>query len=86
MVKRKNNIYAFNIYRKTPDGDGNYIVTLESLKNTPSGNPRYKAVIVFEPYKEGSRYNAVYTFTGHYMGEQKEAEWILDKYLNNELD
>lgn len=84
MIKRLNMINVFKIKRNNKL----YIVSLESLKNTPSGTPRYKAIIgVDNDYdldlnSSGiSLFNAVYTFTGHYLNEKDEANWILDEYL-----
>ena len=77
MTKRQNQIDVFRIN----NAEREYIVTLECLKNDVNGNPRYKAVICFidaEPAK--SFYNAVYTFTGHYLGHYGEAQWIVEYY------
>ena len=76
MIRRKNQIDTFAI---TTARRG-YIVTLESLKNTYSGAPRYKAVIICTEPKVDSFYNAVFTFTGHYYGARKEAEFIVNYY------
>lgn len=77
MTKRKNQIDAF----KVKTNRGNHIVTLEHLKNDRNGNPRYKAVIIFtEAEEEKEYYNAVYTFTGHYLGRFEEAKWIVNYY------
>ena len=73
MTKR---LYQINAYRITTD-KREYIVTLKHLRNTPNGNPRYKAVIIFIEDNTPSFYNAVYTFTGHYFGDYKEAEHIV---------
>lgn len=71
----------------------NYIITLERIKNTSSGNPRYKAILINENnysqnIEDGKAYKSSiafsYTFTGHYWTEYSEAEYILkhhkDKY------
>ena len=76
MIKRQNQIDAFSVSTETRD----YIVTLERLNNDRNGNPRYKAVIIFTEDGATSFYNAVYTFTGHYYGERKEAEYIVKHY------
>ena len=75
MIRRQNQIDAYSI-------DG-YIITLETLKNTTSGNPRFKAVIVHTEPGAESFYNAVYTFTGHYFNHYGEAKYILDYHRNN---
>jgi hypothetical protein len=57
---------------------GNYLVTLERIKNTTSGNPRFEATIIdlnsycFATYK--------YTFQGHFMSENDEAQWIAERH------
>lgn len=76
MTKRQYQIDAFQISTETR----NYIVTLERLKNDVNGNGRYKAVIIFPEQNEKSFYNAVYTFTGHYLNSFGEAEWIVNYY------
>lgn len=72
MTRRLNAIDAYSI-------DG-YIITLERLNNTYSGNPRFKAVII-KP-EEGTKafYNAVYTFSGHYLSNIDEAREILRQH------
>lgn len=54
----------------------NYIVCLEGLKNDMNGNRRYKARII--NLNHLYMYAAVYTFTGHYCGEQGECEWVVN--------
>ena len=76
MVKRQYQIDAFQISTEKR----NYIVTLEHLKNDTNGAPRYKAVIIFPEQNENSFYNAVYTFSGHYLGRFAEAKWIVEYY------
>ena len=85
MVKRSTQIYAFAIQ----GCKGLYYVTLESLKNTESGAPRFKAVIIkTETNMKGQlvaidgidHYNAVYTFKGHYLNPLGEARWIVEHY------
>ena len=76
MTKRQYQIDAFQISTEKR----NYIVTLEHLKNDTNGTPRYKAVIIFPEQNEKSLYNAVYTFTGHYLGSFGEATWIVEYY------
>ena len=76
MTKRQNQIDVFQINIESRD----YIVTLEHLKNDVNGNSRYKAVIVFIEPSQKQFYNAVYTFTGHYLGHYGEARWIVEYY------
>lgn len=75
MIRRQNQIDAYSI-------DG-YIITLESLKNTINGAPRFKAVIIHTEPGANAFYNAVYTFTGHYMNNYNEAAAILNYHRNN---
>lgn len=85
MIKRLNQINAYEITGLK----GAYTVALERLHNTPSGCPRFKAIIIkHETNNEGklsfedqrSLYNAVYTFWGHYSSERTEAAWIVGEY------
>lgn len=71
MTRRLTNITTYNF--------ANYSVALERIKNDINGNPRYKAIIIRT--NEAVTSSAVYTFSGHYMGERQEAEWILERYL-----
>lgn len=61
----------------------NYIVTIENIRNTNSGQPRHRAYITNRPNLEqwGSSGACVYEFIGHYMGERAEALWILKQHL-----
>ncbi len=82
MKRRLNAIsaYKFEVLRST------YIVTLEQLKNTPYGAPRYKAVIICNITEDFiSYYNAVYTFTGHYISGRQEAQYILEEFIKEKL-
>ena len=84
-MKRLNQI---SCYKLTPtDRIGVYLVTLERLHNTTYGCPRYKAVIIanIDDPDIRSYYNAVYTFTGHYMSDRQEAQWILDEFIKEQL-
>lgn len=76
MTKRHYQIDAFKIETNR----GNHIVTIEHLKNDTYGNPRYKAVIIFTEEDTNNYYNAVYTFTGHYLSRFEEAKWIVNYY------
>ena len=71
MIKRLTNIETHNF--------GNYSVVLERIKNDVNGNPRYKAIIIRQ--NEAITSSPVYTFGGHFMSEREEAEWILERYL-----
>lgn len=89
MLRRKNQETAFII----TGCKHTYTVILERLHNSNSGCPRYKGrLIVWEETKEGkakvqdalSLYNAVFTFSGHYLGELGEARWIVEQYEEGE--
>lgn len=74
MIKRQINVNAFDF--------ANYIVTLERLRCTPAGQPRFEAIIIS---KSGILSTAAkYRFTGHYTSEREEAEFILNEYLKTE--
>ena len=85
MIKRQNQISTYEVLGTKAA----YTVALERLHNTPSGCPRFKAIIIKHEtdkkgkltYEDGrSLYNAVYTFNGHYYGERIEAAWIVSEY------
>lgn len=87
MIRRSNQIYAYAIQGTK----ALYFVTLETLKNTEAGAPRYKAVIIKTETNlkcqlvaiDGiDHYNAVFTFKGHYLNPLGEARWIVDYYEN----
>lgn len=73
-MKQLNSIDAYSI--KTERND--YVVTLESLKNTTSGNPRFKAVIITLDSNAKEFFNSVYTFNGHYFSRRDEAKHIVN--------
>ena len=77
MTKRKTMLSVYTVNGV----NGKYTVTLESLRNTPSGNARYRAVII---YNNG--YNAVYTFTGHCYSPFEECKWITKFHEDHEND
>lgn len=78
MTKRLNNV---NIY-KVVKGERVFGVQLEYLKNDYNGNPRYKATVyALDNFNGQNWFGYVYTFTGHYCGDLKEAEWIVDYHL-----
>lgn len=75
MTKRLTNSTAYLVKSKHT-----YAVTLTRIKNSINGNPRYQADIIVIDFLTNIKISCVahYTFTGHYMSEQKEAEWIID--------
>lgn len=84
-AKRHNNESTYKI---TTDR-ATYAVTLEGLKNTAAGQPRYKARITTlcvkgEENNANGFYTRVYTFYGHYTNEATEAGLIVN-YMENEI-
>lgn len=80
-MRRLDNLSAYIL---TTDR-GEYCVTMQRIKNNRDGNPRFKAYITTIKLKTGvylsnTRNTVVYTFTGHYMSEEGEAKWILERY------
>ena len=57
---------------------GNYLITLERIKNTVNGAPRFSAAIIDLNSYCLATYQ--YTFTGHYMSEHDEAQWIAERH------
>lgn len=73
-----------NTYRVTTSRAA-YAVTLESIRNSASGTPRFTANIlvldVFGEQMSGSFiYTPSYTFTGHYSADEEEAAYIVGVY------
>ena len=68
-----------NTYKLSKDGE-TYIVTLSRVKKDVNNNPRFEAEIIAiaDNYLSLSY---VYRFTGHYMTEIEEAEWIVDRFI-----
>jgi hypothetical protein len=65
------------------NGDkSDYLVTLERLKNTTNGNPRFKATIV--DLNSYCYHTVSYTFNGHYCGDFGECEWIVKHHENQD--
>lgn len=54
-----------------------WLVILERLHNTYCGNPRFEATLINIDGESDYISSFVYRFTGHYMDEQSEAEWIV---------
>ena len=60
-----------------------YAVTLSRVTNTPSGNPRFEALITdMEALASGYSTTYTYRFGGHYMGKEDEAAWIVDCHFD----
>ena len=79
MTRQYDNVGAYLVTR----ADENYLVELRHLKNTEAGNPRYEAVIFDLDCVKKYAYTGghSFTFTGHYFGDQGEAEWIVNYFL-----
>ena len=78
MTKRLPNATYYDV--RSENGN-DYGVTIERVQNDRNGNPRFKAGLII------ARCNLVmyYTFTGHYMKERDEAQWIVDYHERNAL-
>ena len=71
MIKRLDNINSYKY--------GNFIVTIESIRNDVYGNHRYRATII---NSNSDSYSApVYIFSSHCFGEANEAAFILKHHL-----
>lgn len=83
-MRRKNNRNSYRI--TTPRA--NYAVTLDRIRNDASGNPRFEAnILVLNVFGEEMDstfiYTPVFTFSGHYSGDEEEARWIVNQYEKN---
>lgn len=79
MVKRKTNRTT---YLTHCEGVA-YAVTLTRIRNDVCGNPRFEAVVTrLESLngRAGLACSYVYAFTGHYMDDQMEADWIAKRH------
>lgn len=76
MVRQKDNVA---IYKVTTEKH-NYYVELLKLHNNYDGNPRYEAHLIRADLVEQYNYCGahVYRFTGHYMDDINEAQWIVE--------
>ena len=74
-MKRLNQIDAERVATK----NGDYIVTVERLKNDINGNPRYKTVIICLNSGDSNFYNIVYTLT-QYGNARQIAEHVINVY------
>lgn len=62
-----------------------YYVTLQRLENNYNGNPRYEATIInTDAAIDNYILSRVYRFTGHFLGDNNEAEWIA-KYHESKI-
>lgn len=69
------------VIKVTSNKGNDYLVTLDHLKNNAYGNPRYEACITSlakEDHYKNYYCGAVYRFTGHYFGDEKECEWVVN--------
>lgn len=74
MIKKLNNE---EVYRFLRSGKV-YSVVLIHEKNTLSGNPTFRALIL----DDSSHVMSPFKFHGHYLEEREEAKFILDYFLN----
>ena len=91
MNKPKQQNQSNSIYLKHNNKE--YLIILETLKNTTSGAPRYKATITcleelkkdyFKKYDSLNLFNYVYIFTGSHCGIYEEARQILKHALKED--
>lgn len=79
-MKRLNNPSSYKI----ETSKNIYIVTLQRLKNTTYGNPRFDAVVVCLGSAASSGIISYYTihfiFNGHYLSEYDEAKQLITEY------
>lgn len=78
MVRRRDNKVIYRVNSKA-----HYLVTLTRLENN-YGNPRYEATIIDLDNSDVYIPSPTLRFTGHYMGDAGEAEWIV-KYYENKI-
>lgn len=80
-MKRLNNKSTYEVITKR----ARYAVTLERLKNTNAGNPRFSAnIITLEVFGENPAteyfYTVCYRFNGHYMNDLDEAREVVRQH------
>lgn len=78
MTVRKDNRATYRVTTTK-----HWLVTLERLHNTYSGNPRFEATLINLDNDDVYIGSFVYRFTGHYMDERGEAEWIVKHHEAN---
>jgi len=85
MIRQRDNVA---IYRVFSEKSGTlYFVELLRLQNNYYGNPRFEAHIIRPDNvnKYGYCGAHVFRFTGHYLGDDVEAKWIID-YFEKKLE
>lgn len=80
MTKRIDNKATY----KVTTNKGVYFVTLTHLKNDINGGLRYEANIIKNTATGNDNYMTTfcYRFTGHYMGDAGEANWVVNYHEN----
>lgn len=79
MTKRFDNKNTYLVERN----GRKYAVTLSRVNNDVNGNPLFEALITdLEAIASGYSTTYTYHFSGHYMDNQGEAEWIVDCHLD----
>ena len=83
MTRQFDNVSSYLVTKSNSIGSWKYSVTLIRLKNTYAGNPRFKAILTNLDQLENYDYagSHVYTFTGHYMDDVGEANFIVEHHL-----
>ena len=81
MTKRIDNKATYKVVTK----NGVYFVTLTHLKNDINGGLRYEANIIknVDTSNDGYLTTFCYRFSGHYAGDNGEAQWIVNYHENN---
>lgn len=58
-----------------------YYVVYKRLNNGVNGNPRYEfRIINADAQRHGGGCAIVYRASGHYIGDDAEARWIIEQY------
>lgn len=83
MLKRLNQLSCYTVRTER----GLYLVSLKRIKNDINGNPRYEGLVhslevwgVSNVVEKSFIHSGYYRFTGHYLGEYGECEWLVNKY------
>ena len=79
MIKR---LYNRTVYKVTYQNN-TYMVQLERLKNSNSGNPRFQASII--PVSNTDTISFIYNFSGHYYSECDEALYIVKEHIARQM-
>lgn len=86
MMKFKTTLTTYKVHSEKTGLD--YLVTMQRLKNTNSGNPRFMAqvtpLVAFGTEPNGIEYQThVYMFHGSYHDERTEAQLLIDRIVRS---